>query len=110
MIGDLNKRITIQYKVKTADGMGGFDIVWTDLMTIWAAIWPVSAKELVRSMLPSMEITHRIRVRHQRTEIKAQYRIKFTDTVKGDRYFNIISIINPNEKHEWLDIIAKEAA
>lgn len=109
-IADLNKRITIQYEVKTADGMGGFTVVWTDLMSIWAAIWPVSAKEIVQSMQPVMEITHRIRVRYQRTDIKPQYRIKFTDTVKGDRYFNIISIINPNERQEWLDILAKEAA
>jgi len=108
MIGKMNKRITIQYEVSTADGMGGFSVVWTDLSTLSAAIWPVSANETLRSMQTSMEITHRIRIRYQRYDIKPQYRIKFTDTVKGDRYFNIISIINPNEHQEWLDLLCKE--
>ena len=108
MIGKLSKRITIQYPVSTADNMGGFTVTWSDYPMLWAAIWPVSAKEMVKSMQTSMEITHRIRIRYQRYDIKPSYRIKFTDTVKGDRYFNIISIINSNEKQEWLDILAKE--
>jgi SPP1 family predicted phage head-tail adaptor len=106
--GQLNKRITIQYEVSTADGMGGFSVVWTDLSALWAAIWPVSAAEHVKSMQTSMEITHRIRIRYQRFKIKPSYRIKFKDTVGGARYFNIISIIDPNERQVMLDIIAKE--
>jgi len=108
MIGKLNKRVTIQTPTQTADGMGGFSVVWTDLATIFAGIWPVSAAEMVRSMQATMEITHRIRIRYQRYEIKPSYRIKFTDTVKGARYFNITSIVNPDERQEWLDILAKE--
>ena len=108
MIGKLNKRVVIQHPVSTADGMGGFTVVWTDLSTIWGGIWPVSAAEMVRSMQATMEITHRIRIRYQRYEIKPSYRIKFTDTVKGTRYFNIASIVNPDERQEWLDILAKE--
>ena len=108
MIGKLNKRVVIQHPVSTADGMGGFTVVWTDLSTIWAGIWPVSAAEMVRSMQATMEITHRIRIRYQRYDIKPQYRIKFTDTVKGARYFNVISITNPNEHQEWLDLLCKE--
>jgi len=108
MIGKLNKRITIQTPTQTADDMGGFNVTWSDLSTIWGGIWPVSAAEMVRSMQATMEITHRIRIRYQRYEIKPSYRIKFTDTVKGTRYFNIASIVNPDERQEWLDILAKE--
>lgn len=108
MIGKLNKRITIQEPTETSDGMGSFTTVWSDLHTLSGAIWPVSANELVRSMQTTMEITHRIRIRYQRWEVKPKYRIKFTDAVKGARYFNIVSITNPNEKQEWLDILAKE--
>jgi len=108
MIGKLNKRIKIQSKAQTADNMGGFIDTWSDLATLWAAIWPTSAAEFIRANQATMEITHRIRIRYQRFEIKPSYRIKFTDTVQGDRYFNIVSIINPNEKQEWLDIMAKE--
>ena len=103
MIGDLNKRIVIQYPTRASDSMGGFIATWIDSDTIWAAIWPTSAGELVQSMQTNMAISHRIRVRY-RSDITSAYRIKF-----GNRYFNIVSMINPNEKGEWLDILCKEA-
>lgn len=102
--GNLNKRITWQYSTKVSDGMGGFIITWVDACTTWSAIWPVSAAELIQTMQPVMTITHRIRIRY-RSIFKASWRGKF-----GHRYFNIVSILNPSERCEWLDILAKEAA
>ena len=102
-IGTLNKRITLQYETKTADGMGGFDVVWTHGATVWAAIWATSAKELVQSMQTDMVITHRIRIRYRST-FKPSWRIKF-----GTRYFNIISMINPAERNEYLDLMCEES-
>jgi len=104
MIGDLNKRVILQYSTKVSNSMGGFTTSWVDAATIWAAIWPVSAAETVQSMQPTMTISHRIRIRY-RSVLRASFRIKF-----GLRYFNIVSIINPNERGEYLDIMAKEAA
>lgn len=106
-IGDLNKRITFQSQTKTADGMGGFSVVWAAISapaTVWAGIWPVSANEQVQANATTMTISHRIRIRYL-PGIKGHYRIKF-----GTRYFSIVSIINPNERGEWLDILAKESA
>ena len=103
MIGSLNKRITLQYETKTADGMGGFSVVWTDSATIWAAIWPISANETIQSMQTDMIINHRIRIRY-RSGVLPNWRINF-----GSRYFNIVSIINPSERGEWLDLMCKES-
>ncbi|MFH2075682.1 MAG: phage head closure protein [Pseudomonadota bacterium] len=102
--GALNKRITLQYTVKTPDGMGGWTVSYVDHATIWAAIWPTSAKELVAANATSMVVSHRIRIRY-RSVLKAAWRIRF-----GNRYFAIVSVINPNEAGEWLDIMCKEAA
>ena len=104
MIGDLNKRVEIQVPTKTTDGMGGFTVVFGTTTTIWAAIWPVSASEQVKANATTMTISHRIRIRY-RSAFKSSYRIKF-----GTRYFSIVSILNPNERGEWLDILAKESA
>lgn len=101
---ELNKRIILQYQTKISDGMGGWTVSYVDHATIWAAIWPVSAVEQVKSMATVMTVSHRIRIRY-RSVLKAAWRIKF-----GNRYFAIISIINPNESGEWLDIMVKEAA
>lgn len=103
--GSLNKRITLQYPTKASDGMGGFDNTWNDGDTIWAALWPISANERLRSDQMSGEITHRIRIRYRR-DIRTSWRIKF-----GERYFDIDGPpINPNERNEYLDIMCKEAA
>lgn len=101
-IGDLDKLVTLQYKTKVPDGLGGFTSTWVNSDSIWAAIWPVSASETVKAMQTTMTITHRIRIRW-RAKVKPQWRLKF-----GERIFNIVSIINPNEDNRWLDIMAKE--
>ena len=102
-IGSLNKRVTLQYSTKVSNEMGGFVTSWVDAATIWAAIWPVSAAETVQSMQPTMTISHRVRIRY-RSVLRANWRIKF-----GLRYFNIMSVINPNEKNEMLDLMCKES-
>lgn len=101
---DLNKTITLQYKTKVSDGMGGFTVTWADAATIWAGIWPISANEQIQAQASTMTITHRIRIRYRNT-IKAGWRIKF-----ADRYFNIVSIVDTNMAHRWLDVMCKEAA
>lgn len=102
--GDLNKRVTLQYKTKAPDGMGGFVDSYVDAATVWAAIWPVSASEQVQAAQQVMTISHRIRIRW-RSMLKASWRIKF-----GTRYFAIVSIINPSERNQMLDLMSKEAA
>ena len=102
-IGDLNKRITLQYATKVSDSMGSFTETWTTAATVWAAIWPVQGSELVQSMQTDMVISCRIRIRY-RSVLRSDWRIKF-----GNRYFNIVSITNPNERCEWLDLYCREA-
>jgi len=103
MIGELNKRILLQYTTSVVDAMGGSDDIWNDKATVWAAIWPVSAAEQVRAGQTFGTVTHKIRIRY-RSDIRNSWRIKF-----GERYFTILGPpINPNEKNEWLDLITKE--
>lgn len=102
--GDLNKRITWQQQTKVPDGMGGFTITWVDVCTVWCAIWPVSANEIVAANATAMVVSHKIRQRY-RSVFKSSWRGKF-----GNRYFSIVSIINPNEANEYLDLMCKEAA
>lgn len=100
--GALNKRITLQNETKVSDSMGGFNTTWTDVATIWAGIWALSASEALQSMQTTMRVTHRIRMRYRRN-VEPSSRIKF-----GNRYFNIRGILNPNEANETLDLMAEE--
>ena len=104
-IGDLNKLISIIGTTRVSDGMGGYTQTDTTIASnIWAAIWPISASEQVQAMSTTMTISHRIRIRY-RSVLKSFWRIKF-----GTRYFSIVSIVNPSERNEWLDLMCKEAA
>ena len=105
MIGDLNKRVTIQYETLVPDGMGSFDSTWNDGDTIFAAIWPTSANQTIGSLQPLGTISHRIRIRY-RSNFRSTWRLKF-----GTRIFDIVGpAINPSEKNEWLDLLCREVA
>ena len=102
-IGDLRHRITLQSATQTSDGMGGFNIVWKNEMTVWGSMWPTSASEIVAANSISMIVSHRIRIRYRL--IESSWRIKH-----GDKYYAIVSIINPNMANRQLDLMVKEAA
>jgi SPP1 family predicted phage head-tail adaptor len=103
-IGSLNKRITMQSMTKTPDGMGGYTTVPKNEMTVWAAIWPVSASEQIQAMQMAMTVTHRIRIRYC-PDINPSWRIKY-----GTKYYAIVSIINQNMANKMLEMMCKEAA
>jgi len=103
-IGDLRHRVTLESPTKTPDGMGGFITAWTTVVEVFAAIWPVGATEQMEAAQQVMTITHRIRMRY-RSDVASSWRVKF-----GDRYFAIVSRINPNESGKLLDLLCKEAA
>ena len=103
--GSLNKRIEIQSKTSTADGLGGYTDAWATTKYAWAAIWPLSASDVIEGMKTSAQVTHRVRIRYQ-SGITSAMRIKF-----GTIYFSIIAPpINPNMANEYLDILCKETS
>ena len=102
-VGELRHRVSIQTQVETSDGMGGSVISWSDVYNdVPAAIWPLSANERLDSMKLELQTTHKIRIRYL-SGLTADNRIVF-----GSRTFNIISIINADERNRQLDILATE--
>jgi SPP1 family predicted phage head-tail adaptor len=83
--------------------MGGFTDSYVTRVTVWAAIWPTSAQERIESMANTLTVSHRIKIRYL-PRVSSSWRVKF-----GSRYFAIVSVINPNEKNEWLDMLCKES-
>lgn len=102
-IGDLCHRVTLQVKSSVADGMGGTVDTWADRASVWAAVWPTSAREIVAANSTSLVVTHRVRIRY-RSDVRPTWRVKF-----GDRYFAIVGMVNPNEQNRTLDLMCQEA-
>lgn len=100
--GPLRHSVELQSYTSTPDGMGGEISSFSTIATVRAAIWPTSAKEMLQGNAPTLTITHRVRIRYY-AGFQGNWRIKF-----GSRFFSVVSIINPNEKNELLDIMCKE--
>ena len=102
-LSKLNRRIAIQEPLKTDDGMGGYETEWRDIFSVWAAIWPVSAKQVIANEAVISVTSHRIRIRY-RSDIKSEYRVRYKD-----RYFTIYGQpINVDEGNVWMDLMCKE--
>ncbi len=102
MVGAMRHRIILEKVASIPDGMLGMEDSYSTVDTIWGEIVPLKGLEQIESMKEGVTITHRIKIRY-RKDIKGEWRIKF-----GDRYFNIISIVNVKERNEYLDLICKE--
>ena len=102
-IGAMDKEITFQTGALSSDGMGaGGTTTWSDTLTCWAAIWPLRGSEAVDNLKTEHSVTHKIRCWYS-SSINAKQRIKY-----GSRYFEIISLINPDEANIELEIMATE--
>uniref|UniRef100_A0A6M3K9C6 Putative head-tail joining protein n=1 Tax=viral metagenome TaxID=1070528 RepID=A0A6M3K9C6_9ZZZZ len=105
--GQLRHMIAIQEQTDTADGMGGYTTAWADvsgMSSVPAAIWPLKSAERIDAMKLEHEVTHRIRIRY-RSGVTTKMRIYWSDKTKT---FNIVSIINPDERNIMLEMLATE--
>jgi SPP1 family predicted phage head-tail adaptor len=97
--GQLNKRITFQTPVVIPiEGITSY----TDYCTVWAAIRPLVGNRRYQAQQYNSEIAGQIIIRY-RNDITSSMRIKYLD-----RRFQILSIINPGEVNEALEIEYKE--
>ena len=100
--GTLRHKIIFQQLTVANDTWGHSTETWTDQVTAYASIWSLRGVERMEAMKLDNEITHKIRVRYK-SGLHPKMRIKF-----GARYFNILSIINPDERNIYLEIMATE--
>ena len=101
-IGDLRHRITIEEKNYTSDGLGGQVEAWQEVLSCWANIKPVRMTEAYLAQQVGAEISHRVTIRYC-SEIKAGMRV-----IYGDRIFNIVGVIDEEERKRFLTLTCKE--
>lgn len=100
-VGAMCHRITFQRQMPEKDVLGGQTGPWEDVATTWAQIKPVSGKEYF-SQVRETTVSHKIYCRY-RPGITPRMRIKFRE-----RIFEIISVINWDEKNEGLTLMCEE--
>ena len=100
--GDMGRRITIQARGAGADSYGQQVSTWADVLTCWASIEPIDGRELLTAKSINAEVSHRVVVRY-RAGIIAAMRV-----VYQGRFFNILSVIDPDTAHVALHLLCSE--
>ena len=100
--GKLNRRVALQSLVAGQDDIGQPTMVWSTLATVWANVEPLRGDERLRAMRLEEVVTHKITIRH-RPGITARMRVKF-----GARLLNIRAMIDPQERHQVLELMCEE--
>lgn len=103
-IGKLRQRITIQEYVATRDSFGAEVPAWTDVATVWASVTPVSGKEYFASAQVNAEVTTKITMRYL-AGITPKMRVVFEEA----RTFEVISVLNFEERNIELNLMCKES-
>lgn len=102
-IGLLRQRVTIEQPVYTNNTIGEPVTTWSTFATVWAAIEPNTGQAYYLAKQTESTASGRIRMRY-RDGIKPTMRVKY-----GERYFTIISVIQPKENSKELHLIYSEA-
>jgi SPP1 family predicted phage head-tail adaptor len=104
-IGEINHRITLQYKTIVMDSMGGRTETWNTAATVWAKKTAHRSDEAVQAMKETGILMINYRIRY-RADVRASWRI-----VDGGKYLAIIGPPIPVDLgpgRRFLDITAKE--
>lgn len=78
-------------------------MTWTDGVTVFALVEPLSGQEIVAQTQVQADATHRIRMRG-RSDVSVLSRLKF-----GTRFFEVTEVRNLEERGVWLEVICREA-
>lgn len=104
--GKLRHRITFQkfdgQQDDYGDPLDADDKHWSKVVTTWAAIDPISGRELYAAEQSQSEVTHKVRLRY-RPGITTAMRISWQG-----RKLKILSVIDWEERHESLLLMCKE--
>jgi len=102
--GRLRHRVTLQERSSSVDGFGQPLDDWADVLTTWATVQPVSGREFQEGVQVEAEITHKVWLRWRAgVAPKPTMRLLFEG-----RKFEIVSVVNVNErKRMWL-LLCKE--
>ena len=101
-IGRLRHRLTLESATRTSDDGGGAVETWTTVAQLWVRITPTGGTEIDDADGLGGRITHEITLRH-RAGVTPVMRL-----VSGDRRFEIMAVIDIDERRRWLKCLCME--
>lgn len=102
--GRLNRRVTLKKFAITRGTAGGFIETWTTLKTVWAAVEPLSGRELIQAQQLGSEADIRIRLRYV-IGLTTKCRV-----ICGNHTYEIVSAQNIGLGNEEWELLCHEAS
>ena len=103
-------RVSFEQETRVADGGGGWLSSWSVERSCWGRVEPLRGRELLQAQQLQHAVSHKITIRHvaavaayHRDGVLDRRRISF----RG-RAMRILAIVNPDERDEFLEILAQE--
>lgn len=99
---DLRHRLTLEQLSRAEDEGGGFIEDWITVATLSANLRPIGGDERYEAERLAGRITHEVSLRYRVGVVPA---MRFR---KGARIFNIISVIDVDERRRWINCLCEE--
>jgi SPP1 family predicted phage head-tail adaptor len=100
--GEFRHIITFQKETNIENAYGETDNIWEDVLQTRGGIYPISGKEFYAAERVNSELSHKVNMRYV-PNITPDLRINFEG-----RIFQIISVINFQERNVELQLLCKE--
>ena len=100
--GSLRHRVELQKATYAQDGVGEPIETWATYAKRWAAVEPLSGRELLQAQQVNSEATIRVRLRFV-SGVTQQQRL-----LHNSRTLEIVSVIDPQERNAELELLCKE--
>lgn len=102
--GQLNQRVTLERFTETEDAYGATVTDWATAGTFWAAVLPLTGKEIIAADAVTAITDVRVIMRYQPGVTAA-------DRLKHDgKTFNVVTVINRRSANRELELLCKVAA
>lgn len=94
--------ISVERKVRTSDGIGGFNVAWQKIAETWGSLSALSARTQTEYGQLQIEVSHKV------------FLPPDTDVAKGDRLsaggkkLEVREILDPGGRGHHLEVLAKE--
>jgi len=102
MIGELDQRATLQAKVLTPDGGGGYDESWQTFATMWVRISPIAANDTFGPDALESRVRHRLTLR-RRSDLAAGQRV-----LVGARIFRVRALLDEGPRASAVKLLCEE--
>ena len=105
-IAQLRNRVALQTGTDSKDGSGVPEQSWATTTTRWAEVRPLRGVEAFQAAQLNADVDHMVTMRYDATVGAATPKNRL---LWGSRAFDILSVVNVDERDEWLEFLVREA-